>query len=120
MQEDGAEEEAEELRARLAASHAALERLDELAVEDWTREDTIGRVRGMFEFRQRRFSVRTGKIEDEDGIEDRSVAYQRLMRELYVVQRRAVLDLRNEGHISNDVMHRIERELDLEETRLDA
>ena len=84
MQEDGTEEEAEELRARLAASRAALERLDELAVEDWTREDTIERVRGMYEFRQRRFKVRAGKIEDEDGIEDRSLAYQRLMRELYI------------------------------------
>jgi CPA1 family monovalent cation:H+ antiporter len=28
--------------------------------------------------------------------------------------------LRNEGGISNDVMHRIERELDLEESRLEV
>ena len=87
MREDGAEEEAEELRARLVASRAALERLDELAVEEWTRDDTIERVRGLYQFRQRRFKVRAGKIEDEDGIEDRSLAYQRLMHELYAVQR---------------------------------
>ena len=120
VREDGAEEEAEEMRARLAASRAALERLDELAIEDWTRDDTVERVRGMYEFRQRRFKVRAGKIEDEDGIEDRSLAYQRLMHELYVVQRRAVVELRNDGKISNDVMHRIERELDLEESRLEV
>jgi monovalent cation/hydrogen antiporter len=120
VREDGAEEETEELRARLVASRAALERLDELAVEEWTRDDTVERVRGMYEFRQRRFKVRAGKIDDEDGIEDRSLAYQRLMHEMYAVQRRALLELRNGGTISNDVMHRIERELDLEESRLEV
>jgi Na+/H+ antiporter len=120
LREDGAEEEAEELHARLTASHAALERLDELAVEEWTREDTVERVRGMYEFRRRRFKVRAGKLEDEDGIEDRSLTYQRLMHELYDVQRRALVELRNGGEISNDVMHRIERELDLEESRLEV
>ena len=108
------------MRARWIAARAALERLDELAVEEWTLDDTIERLRGLYEFRQRRVKVRAGKIEDEDGIEDRSLAYQRLMHELYTVQRRAVVELRNSGEISNDVMHRIERELDLEESRLEV
>jgi monovalent cation/hydrogen antiporter len=120
VREDGAEEEAEEIRARLEASRAALERLDELVSEDWTRDETIERVRGIYQFRQRRFKVRAGKLEDDDGIEDRSIAYQRMMHELYVVQRRALVELRNGGTISNDVMHRIERELDLEESRLEV
>jgi monovalent cation/hydrogen antiporter len=120
VQEDGAEEEAEEMRARYVAARAALERLDELAPEDWTRDDTIERLRGLYRFRQRRVKVRAGKIDDEDGIEDRSLAYQRLLHELYAVQRRAVVELRNGGEISNDVMHRIERELDLEESRLEV
>jgi CPA1 family monovalent cation:H+ antiporter len=119
VREDGTEEEAQEGRARWVAARAALDRLDELASEDWTREDTIDRTRRLLEFRQRRVKVRAGKIEDEDGIEERSLAYQRLMRELYVAQRRAVVELRNGGTISNDVMHRIERELDLEESRLE-
>jgi CPA1 family monovalent cation:H+ antiporter len=120
VREDGADEEAEEVRARLATSRAALERLDELAIEEWIRDDTIERVRAMYRFRQRRSKVRAGKLDDEDGIEARSLAYQRLMHELYSVQRRAVVELRNGGAISNDVMHRIERELDLEESRLEV
>ncbi len=119
VQEDGAEEEAEEARARYEAARAALDRLEELAVEDWTRDDTVDRARRLYQFRQRRIKVRVGRIEDEDGLEERSIAYQRLMRELYVAQRRAVVQLRNSGDISNDVMHRIERELDLEDTRLE-
>jgi CPA1 family monovalent cation:H+ antiporter len=119
VREDGTEEEHEELRARLVASQAALERLDELEVEDWTNDDTIERTRGLYRFRQRRFKVRAGKLEDEDGIEERSISYQQLMHELYLVQRRALVQLRNSGTISSDVMRRIERELDLEESRLE-
>jgi Na+/H+ antiporter len=118
LREDGSAEEREEIHARLAAAGAALERLDELALEEWVREDTLERVRGMYEFRRRRFKVRAGHADDEDGIEDRSLSYQRLMRDLYGVQRRTLVELRNDGTISNDVMHRVERELDLEESRL--
>jgi Na+/H+ antiporter len=117
VQGDGAEER-EELRGRLAAAQAALDRLDELAGEDWTRDDTVERLHGLYEFRRRRLKVRAGKLED-DGTEDRSLAYQRLVRELLVAQRQAIVRLRNQGTISNEVMHRIERELDLEDTRLE-
>jgi monovalent cation/hydrogen antiporter len=117
VQGDGAEEQ-EELRGRLAAAQAALDRLDELAGEDWTRNDTVERLHGLYEFRRRRLKVRAGKLED-DGAEDRSLAYQRLVRELLEAQRQAIVRLRNQGTISNEVMHRIERELDLEDTRLE-
>jgi Na+/H+ antiporter len=111
-------EEREETRARLEAAKAALARLDELAVEDWTRDDTIERLRGAYEFRRRRLKARVGKIED-DGYEDRSLAYQRLVRELLETQRRTIVRLRNQGVISSEVMHRVERDLDLEDSRLE-
>ena len=111
-------EEREELRARLTAAQAALDRLDELAGVDWTRDDTVERLHGLYEFRRRRLKTRAGKLED-DGVEDRSQAYQRLVRELLEAQRRAIVRLRDQGAIGTDVMHRIERELDLEDTRLE-
>jgi len=111
-------EEREELKARLAATHAALDRLDELAGADWTRDDTVERLHGLYEFRRRRLKARGGYLED-DGTEDRSLAYQRLVRELLQAQREAIVRLRNQGAISNEVMHRIERELDLEDSRLE-
>jgi CPA1 family monovalent cation:H+ antiporter len=119
IQEDGSEEDHEELRARLVAAEAALRCLDEVEGEGWAREDTLERMRGLYRFRQRRFKVRAGKMEDEDGIEDRSMAYQRLIHAVSAAQREAVVQLRNNGDISSDVMHRIERELDLEESRLE-
>ena len=117
--DDGAAEQQEELRARLAATTAALVRIDELADEDWTRPDTLDRLRNAYVFRKRRFAARAGKIDDE-GYEEQSVAYQRTLREVLEAQRRAVIELRNRGEISNDVMHQIEHELDLEDSRLDV
>jgi hypothetical protein len=114
---DGCEER-EELRGRLTATEAALQRLEELAGGDWTRDDTVERLRGAYDYR-RRLKARAGKIED-DGYEDRSLAYQRLVRELLQAQRRAIVRLRNQGTISNDVMHHIERDLDLEDSRLEV
>jgi NhaP-type Na+/H+ or K+/H+ antiporter len=111
-------EEREEVRARLAATDAALARLRELADAEWTRDDTVERLHGLYQFRRRRLKARAGIFEDE-GFEDRSLAYQRLVRELLEAQRHAIVRLRNQGTISNDVMHRIERELDLEDTRLE-
>jgi CPA1 family monovalent cation:H+ antiporter len=117
VRSDGSEED-EELRARLRATHAALARIDELAEEDWTRDDTIERLRGQYDYRRRRLSARAGKIED-DGYEDRSLAYQRVIQSVLGAQREALIALRDEGAISNEVMNRIVRELDLEESRLE-
>jgi CPA1 family monovalent cation:H+ antiporter len=118
--EDGSEEEREEVRARLVAARAALERIEELEAEEWTRDETIERVRNVYRFRQRRFKIRAGKIQDEDGLEERSLLYQRLMHEVFAAQRAALVELRNNRDISADVMRRVERELDLEETRLEV
>jgi monovalent cation/hydrogen antiporter len=108
----------EELRGRLRATDAALARLEELASEEWTRDDTLERMRGLYQFRRRRLKARAGYLAD-DGSQDRSLAYQRLVRELLEAQRREIVRLRNQGEISNEVMHRIERDLDLEDSRLE-
>ena len=116
---DDGREEHEELKGRLMAAKAALARIDELEGEEWTRDDTIERMRGMYRYRKRRFAARAGLAEDDEGIEDRSAAYQALVREVLEAQRREIVRLRNNGDISNDVMHRLERELDLEDSRLE-
>ncbi|MCA1688785.1 MAG: Na+/H+ antiporter, partial [Actinobacteria bacterium] len=101
----------------IGVAEAALARIEELAGEGWVPEDTTERIRGLYNYRRSRFSARFDG--DEGGIEERSVAYQRLMRELLRAQRRTLIELRNEGRIGDEAMHRIERELDLEESRLE-
>jgi CPA1 family monovalent cation:H+ antiporter len=114
---DGAEDQ-EEIRARLVATKAALAELDQLAGEDWAREDTIERLRRAYDYRKRRFAARAGKIED-DGYEDRSLAYQQVLQRLLAAQRDALVRMRNDGEISNETMNQVIRELDLEESRLE-
>ena len=88
-------------------------------MEDWVREDTAERIRAQYRFRSERFRARFDP--DGDGsLEDRSLDFQRLRRELLDAERRAVLELRRSGQIDDDVMRRVVRDLDLEDARLDA
>jgi CPA1 family monovalent cation:H+ antiporter len=109
----------EEAKARIHAVDAGLARLEELVDEDWVREDTAQRVRAQYDFRRNRFTARLDDS-DDSGIEERSLNYQRLRRELLDAERGAVHALRNEGKISEDVMNRVQRDLDLEDSRLDV
>ena len=116
--EDDGSVEREEIEGRIGVAEAALARIEELVEEDWVREDTAERIRGLYTYRRSRFAARFDG--DEGGIEERSAAYQRLLRELLRAQRNTLVRLRDEGKISDDAMHRIEHDLDLEESRLEA
>ena len=116
--EDDGGAEREDAKARIKAAEAALARLEELAGEDWVREDTLERMRGSYNFRARRFRARYDGV-DSDGEEERSQAFQRLRRELLDAERMAVVRLRNEGVITEEVMQRVQRDIDLEDSRLD-
>lgn len=108
----------EEVKARIHAADAALTRLDELAAEEWVRDDTAERLRGLYRFRQSRFAARFDD-EDDGEIEQRSKDYQRLRRELLDAERQAVVELRRQGRIDDQIMNLVQRDLDLEDARLD-
>ena len=118
LEEDGTNAK-EEAKSRIYAADAALRRLDELVGEGWVREDTAERMRGAYRFRRSRFAARFDDG-DDGAIEERSQAYQRLRRELLEAERGAIVSLRDEGRISDEVMHNVERDLDLEDQRLDV
>ena len=118
LEDDGLAEK-EETKARILAAEAALGRLEELAGEDWVREDTAERMRGAYRFRANRFAARFDDG-DDGALEERSQSYQRLRRELLDAERSAVQELRRQGRINDDVMNRVQRDLDLEDARLDV
>ena len=119
VRDDGTEEEREELKARLVATKAALARIDELAERgvDARRHDRADARRctstASGGWRRARARSRTTASRTARSPTRRSCArcWRRSARE--------IVRLRNEGTISNDVMHRIERELDLEDERLE-
>src|SRR3989441_394262 len=110
-------DEKEDAKARIKAADAALARLEELTGEEWVREDTAERLRGLYGFRRSRFASRFDQ-EDDGAIEERSLNYQRLRRELLEAERAAIVDLRREGIINSDVERRLQRGLDLQDAPL--
>ncbi len=111
----------EEDDARLRAAEAALARLEVLSGEDWVRDDTAERVQAMYRYRHRRFSARFDEDGDGDGVdyEGRSESFQRLTRELLQAQRMKLIEMRDSGQINDEVLRILERELDLEDSRLE-
>jgi CPA1 family monovalent cation:H+ antiporter len=73
----------------------------------------------MYDFRIRRFSARFDD-EDDGAIDRQSYAYQRLRRKVLEAERAEIIRLRNVGKITDEIMRRIERDLDLEDTRLEV
>ena len=55
-----------------------------------------------------------------DTDERRAATYRRLREEMILAEREAVVNLRDEGVIGEDVMRRVQRDLDLEAMLLEA
>jgi CPA1 family monovalent cation:H+ antiporter len=108
-----------DLQARVAATDAALAEVELLSVEEWTNDESVGRLRGIYTYRKRRLGARDGTIESEEDYEDRSLRWQQMTQRVLTAQRQEVVRLRDTGEIPNDVMNAIVRELDLEEARLE-
>jgi monovalent cation/hydrogen antiporter len=116
LKDDGAEER-EERVARRRIAEAGLGRIDELGEPDWISPESVQRARNLFDYRARRFGALADG--DGDGFEERTDAWRRLMYDLYDAQREQLVQLRNRGEISDEVRRKIERDLDLEESRLE-
>jgi monovalent cation/hydrogen antiporter len=114
VRETGEDEQREELAARLRASEAALERLEQLSTEPWMHPDALSSTRDRYRYRTRHLRGHADGVLD-GGVEAKSAAHLRLARELLAVERRELLRARDEGAISDAVMRRVQQELDYEE-----
>jgi CPA1 family monovalent cation:H+ antiporter len=114
---DEADDAADEARARAAAAGAALARLDEMEEDPDDDDRATEHLRELYE-------ARLGHARaplDERGDSDREhvEAFQRLREELLRSERAALHELHARGEISEDALRTVERDLDLQEARLD-
>jgi Na+/H+ antiporter len=114
LKEDGTLER-EEMQAREHAATAALVRLDEVANEGWPIPEHLDQMRVHYGDRVQRYT--------KDGTAPECTAeaieiFRRLRHETLTAERLAVIGLRNNGVISDDVLHRLEHELDVEALQL--
>lgn len=125
--------ETEEAHARRVAAEAGLRRLAQLSSDDGVHRETAHLLRRFHERLARQWTARDrtrhGLNDDEhralqpvtaNDVEHESSTYRRLRLGMIDAERRAVIDLRNEGAIGDDVLRRIQRDLDLETMTLDA
>jgi CPA1 family monovalent cation:H+ antiporter len=115
----------EETYAREVATQAARQRIDALAEEWPSHLPLIDTLRTVFQHRASHIP------EHEDGPDGHSldvtseaeqelIEHRAIRHAVIEAERDAILDLRDTGQISDDVLRRVERELDLEELRMEA
>jgi CPA1 family monovalent cation:H+ antiporter len=113
------DDEAEhELRqARRALTEAALLRLEDLALTDDIPEAVIADQRAHLEKLLSRLNLSADGDDRRDGDDsgDGWSPLRHLRREMLSAQRAMLITLRKEGKISDEVVRRLERDLDLEE-----
>jgi Na+/H+ antiporter len=107
-----------EAHARALTAEAALLRIDELATEFPGHAELISTLRTQYEHRTSHVDTHHG---DAPGAaEQELLEHSRLRREVIEAERRAAFDLHERGVIGDDILRRIERDLDLEELRMEA
>src|SRR6185437_5851918 len=107
----------EEREARLAANKAALARLQQLAEKDPAKADALKRLRIEYEDRIRQLEA-TETSHSTRRLRLFSAEYERLSRETLILERDKILELRNQDVINDEVLRRIQRDIDLAEARL--
>jgi CPA1 family monovalent cation:H+ antiporter len=109
-----------EADARLQVTHAALERLEQFAAEDNLPAPTVARLRDRYEARLRRLEAHAEDAGDDDerSVDQREAA--RLQGEMIEAERDVLRRMRRERAFPADVLRELEREIDLDESRLQA
>jgi NhaP-type Na+/H+ or K+/H+ antiporter len=107
-----------ELRARLEGARAALDKLEELCKDSRIPPSAQESMREDYEKRIRRYTagIEAGGVTEE--YEKSSAAWRGWRRELLAAEREAIVSLRDRGQITPEMMRRIVRDLDLEESRI--
>ena len=109
--------EREERLAREKATHAAIARIDTLAAERNLPRDLVDHVRRDYERRQLLLAAQR-RSEDTTGHSRLADIARELRLEAVAAERARLIKLRRDGLIGDEVLSRIQRELDLEEMRL--
>jgi CPA1 family monovalent cation:H+ antiporter len=116
LRDDGKTDE-EERSARLAANKAALQFIRQLCQKAAAPDEVLDRLRAEYDDRMQELEACCGDIDNPSG-EIATPRYQDLQNQALQVERRTIIQLRNEQIINDEALRRIQRDLDLAEARL--
>ncbi|MHA6779903.1 Na+/H+ antiporter [Pseudonocardia saturnea] len=108
-----------EAQAQYAAVQASIGRLDELLVDDGggATGHTAEKLRHLAQMRANQVWEQLGRPDSEAG-ESPGAAYRRLRREMLARERETFVAHRDAGDIDDEILRRVQRQLDLEEAML--
>jgi Na+/H+ antiporter len=115
---EGEADKLAELRARLEAARVALDKLERLGDDGRVSPESQERMREYYEENIQRYTAGLEAGGTTEEYAKSSGDWRDWRRELLAAEREALLSLRDAGEISPVVMRRIERDLDLQESRL--
>ncbi len=118
LKDDGGAER-EEVQARKTAAQAALDRINALIEEGNVPKEVAEHLRTHYEARYKSIVDASDGQEYTSG-ESHLATYQYLQQETLKAEHDAVIAMRSNGDISDEVFRHIERELDLDEQRLEG
>jgi Na+/H+ antiporter len=107
----------DEAHARGLTTEAALARLEELRAQWPGHIELIDQLRDRYAHRARHDEKHH---EDGDAAEQELLEHGQIRREVIDAERQAALQLYERGVIADDILRRIERDLDLEDLRMEA
>jgi CPA1 family monovalent cation:H+ antiporter len=120
IEDGGGSTDAEEAYARLIAADAATARLEELAAEWPGHIELIDNLRASYEHRTRHERLRKHPEEGDEDTEQELIEHRQIRMAVLSAERESLTILRERGAISDDVHRRVERDLDLEELRMEV
>jgi CPA1 family monovalent cation:H+ antiporter len=131
--EDDGELDNEEAHARRIAAEVGLRRLDEEGRRDGVDPEVVHYLRRKYAGRVDRWSARDREAHGAEDAEHRALAdrdgsgaereatgYRRLRSAMISAERQAIVKLRDEGAIGDEVLRRVQRDLDLETMLLES
>ncbi len=105
----------EDRQAQRAAVEAAMRRLDDLATEYPGHMELVEQLKARYDHEASHIGPRSG--DERDDAQQEEIDHLEIRAAVVAAQREAVISLRDDGVISDDVLRRIERDLDLEAIR---
>ena len=119
--DDGASLEGqEEAYARYIASDAASSRLETLAAEWPGHLELIDTLRAQYTHRTHHAELRQDREQEDEEAEQELLEHRQIRLAVLTAERESLIALRDRAAISDEIFRRVERDLDLEELRMEA
>jgi CPA1 family monovalent cation:H+ antiporter len=110
----------DEAHARMATAEAAVERIDRMSGQWASHAELLDRLRAAYAHRVEHLDHDDTIQAPANEVDQERLEHREIMLSVVEAEREALLSLRDRGAITDEAFRRIERDLDLEQLRMDV